>query len=296
MIAGTASGAPREGRGYSLSRLAWRRFTRHRLAMTGLVLLGVLVVLAIAAPLITKYPPNQINLAEVAQPPSAAHWLGTDPVGRDIWSRVVYGGRVSLTVGLVATLITTLAGVVIGALSGFYHGSWLDTLLMRFTDVVMTFPPIVIILVLVSITGPGMWNIIFIMGLLGWPGVARLLRAEFLRLRQVEFVEAARALGVRPGAIMFRHLLINAIAPVLVNASFSMALYILTEAGLSFLGLGVPPPTPSWGNMLNAARVLKVLESQTWMWIPPGVFVVISVLSINAIGDGLRDALDPRSG
>ena len=294
MTAGTAPTGQAEQQSRSLAQLAWRRFVRHRLAMGGLVVMVILVLLTLLAPFLVKFPPNQINLSEVAQPPSAQHWLGTDPTGRDIWSRTVYGGRVSLSVGLIATLITTLVGVVIGALSGFYPGTWLDMVLMRFTDVVMTFPPIVIILVLVSITGPGLWNIIFIMGLLGWPGVARLVRGEFLRLREMEFVEAARALGVRPGRIMFRHLLVNAVAPVLVNASFSMALYILTEAGLSYLGLGVPPPTPSWGNMLNVARVLNVLESQPWMWIPPGIFVVVSVLSINAIGDGLMDALDPR--
>lgn len=282
-------------RGRSLGNLAMRRFLRHRLAMTGSLVMIVLLILTLAAPMFTRYPPNEIDLRAASQAPSAAHWLGTDTTGRDIWSRTVYGGRVSLTVGFIATILTTLVGITIGALSGFYSGSWIDTLLMRFTDVIMTFPPIVIILVLVSITGPGMWNIIFIMGLLGWPGVARLVRAEFLRLRTAEFVEAARALGVGPGRIMFSHMLVNALAPVLVNASFAMAMFILMEAGLSFLGLGVPPPTPSWGNMLNVARVLNVLESKPWMWMPPGAFMVAAVLCINAIGDGLRDALDPRA-
>lgn len=227
---------------------ALRRFLRHRLALVGMVLMAVMAGACLAAPYITPYNPNQVNLRDAGQPPSKEHWFGTDRIGRDIFSRTLYGGRVSLAVGVLATAISTAIGTALGAVSGFYRGR-VDALIMRFTDVVMTFPPIIIIMVVVSIVGPGMWKMIGILGVLSWPGVCRLVRAEFLALREMEFVEASIALGAAPKRIVFRHLLRNGIAPILVNASFATAAAILTESGLSFLGLGVPPPTASWGNM-----------------------------------------------
>lgn len=271
-----------------------RRFLKHRAAVLGLVILLILVFLAVFAPYVQRYGPGTINLRTGNKSPSGDHWFGTDRLGRDIWSRTIHGGRVSMAVGLVATLISSGVGVVLGSAAG-YFGGWVDNVIMRFTDVMMTFPPIIIILVVVSLTGPGLWNVILILGFLSWPGVARLVRGQFLLLRSAEFVESAQALGAGSGKIIFQHILPNALAPVLVNASFAMAQAILTEAGLSFLGLGVPPPTPSWGNMLNVARTLDVLQNQPWQWVPPGLFTVICVLCINFVGDGLRDALDPRT-
>lgn len=276
------------------TRRAMRYFLKHRLAVLGSVIMLVISLAAVFAPFIDRYEPSAINLRDTNEPPSWDHWFGTDRLGRDIWSRTIHGGRVSLAVGLLATLISTAIGILLGAAAGYY-GGWIDNLIMRFTDVMMTFPPIIIILVLVSVVGPGLWNVILILGFLSWPGVARLVRGQFLLLRTAEFTEAAQAMGARPGRIIFRHVLPNALAPVLVNASFATAQAILTEAGLSFLGLGVPPPTPSWGNMLNVARTLDILRSAPWQWVPPGIFIVISVLCINFIGDGLRDALDPRA-
>jgi len=273
---------------------ALRRFLRHRFALAGLVVFCLIASSCALAPYLTPYNPNQVNLRDAGQPPSSAHWFGTDRIGRDILSRTLYGGRVSLMVGVLATAVSTVIGTLLGALAGFYRG-WVETCIMRLTDVAMTFPPIIIIMVFVSIVGPGMWNLIFILGILSWPGVCRLVRAEFLALREMEYVEASIALGASPYRVMFRHILPNAMAPILVNGSFGTAAAILTESGLSFLGLGIPPPTASWGNMLNNARVISVLESQPWIWLPPGIMIVLSVLAINFIGDGLRDALDPKS-
>lgn len=278
----------------SPGRRAWRQFRRHKLAMVGGFLLLTILILAVAAPLFTPYDPNRINLRQITRPPSTEHWLGTDRTGRDIWTRTIYAGRISLSVGLVAVSISTFIGTVLGAFSGYYRGQ-VDSIIMRFTDVIMTFPPLIILLSIVAIVGPGIFNLMVIIGLLSWPPAARIVRSVFFSLREYDFVMAARCLGVPPRRIIIRHILPGVFAPLIVYISLGVAAAILLEAGLSFLGLGVPPPTPSWGNMLNAARSLSVLELAPWMWIPPGVMTVLSVLAINFIGDGLRDALDPRA-
>jgi peptide/nickel transport system permease protein len=276
----------------------WQFFTRaffkHKLAVVGFVLIAAVGFMAIAAPLIAPYDPNYNDLMAARQGPSWDHWLGTDETGRDILSRVIFGSRVSLSVGLVSVAIYTTIGVILGSLSGYY-GGFVDGLIQRLTDTVMCFPSLVIIIAAVAILGPSIWNVMIVIGLLTWPGICRLVRAQFLSLRQREFVEAARSVGGRDRELIFRHILPNAITPVIVSATFGVAAAILTEAGLSFLGLGVQPPTPSWGNMINTAQSVSVMQKMPWLWIPAGALIALSVLSINFIGDGLRDALDPRS-
>lgn len=270
----------------------WQRFRRHRVAVVGAVILLVLTAGAVGAPVLATNDPYKVDISAYRKGPAANHPLGTDSSGRDVFSRLLYAGRVSLSVGLVAVAIYTLTGVILGAFSGFY-GGWLDASIMRLADVVLSFPALILIITVVAVLGPSIYNIMLVIGLLGWPPIARIVRALFLSLREREFVLASRIVGVSNGGIIFRHMLPNALAPVIVAATFGMANAILLEAGLSFLGLGVQPPTPSWGNMLKDAQSLTVLESMPWLWIPPGTMIALAVLSINFIGDGMRDALDP---
>lgn len=281
-------------RGESLWIKARRRFFRHKLAMGGLVILTLMIIMALLAPLLTRYSPIELNLLSMSKPPSATNWLGTDTTGRDVWTRILYAGRVSLSVGLVAVTLSTLIGVLVGGIAG-YAGGKLDMILMRFTDMVMTFPSLVIIITVASVLGPSIYNTMLVIGMLTWPGTARLVRGQFLSLREQQFVLAARSMGVLPREIMFKHLLPNVLSSVTVAATFGMANAILQEASLSFLGLGVQSPTPSWGNMLRDAQTLSILEGMPWLWLAPGIMIGLAVLSINFIGDGLRDALDPRS-
>ena len=278
----------------SPSRRALRRFSRHRLAMVSVGLLLVIIFLAVGADLLQGYPPDKMSLGNSSKPPSAEHWLGTDRIGRDMWSRLIHGGQVSLMIGLAATVISLSVGILLGALSGYY-GGWIDMGLQRLTDIVMAFPSIVLMMTLAVFTGPGLINVIVIIGAVSWTGVTRLVRAEFLSAKERVYVEAARCIGVRNPSIIFKHILPNTLAPVVAQAAFSVGLAILTEAGLSFLGLGVPLPTSTWGNMLEPARELQVLSDMPWMWMPPALMIVLTVLCVNFIGDGLRDALDPRT-
>ncbi len=277
----------------SLTQRALRRFARHRLAMVSSFVLVGIALMAILAPVFERYPYQAIDLQARNSPPTTEHWFGTDRTGRDIWSRTIHGGRVSLTVGLLATLISTSIGLVLGSISGYY-GGWIDMVIMRVTDVVMTFPSIVIMLTLAALLPRTVTSIVLVIGLLSWPRVARLVRGQFLTLRRQEFVVAANCLGIPDRRIIFGHILPNVFAPLVAMVTFSVGEAILIEAGLSFLGLGVPPPTPSWGNMLEAARNLQILQDLPWMWIPPAIMIVLTVLCINFIGDGLRDAIDPR--
>jgi peptide/nickel transport system permease protein len=277
----------------SLWSKALRRFLRHRLALVGSIVLIILVLAAVFAPFVAGKDPYKIDLSHFRQGPSPAHWLGTDAAGRDVYARLVFAARVSLSVGLVSVTIYTFIGTVLGAIAGYY-GGWVDTLIMRITDIFLCFPSLVIILVVVSLLGPSIYNVMAVIGLLSWPSVARLVRGQFLSIRSVDFVTAARCVGVYDRQIIFRHIFPNALSPIVVSATFGMAYAILTEAGLSFLGLGVQPPTASWGNMLLDAQSLTILESMPWLWAPAGFAILITVLAINLVGDGLRDALDPR--
>lgn len=277
----------------SPGRKAWLRFRRHPLAMLGLLMFAVIFTLSALAPLFDRYEPNKLNLRDKFQPPSVSHFFGTDRVGRDIWSRTLHGGRISLTVGFAAALMAMGLGIVLGALSGFYGGI-VDALIMRFTDIIMTFPQVVIILTVATFVGQGLLNVILLIALFSWPPMARLVRAQVLSLREEQFVKAARSLGASDAALIFRHIMPSVIAPLLAALTFAVNEAVLLEAGLSFLGVGVPLPTASWGNMLETARSLDVLQDGAWMWIPPALMILFNVLSINFIGDGLRDALDPK--
>lgn len=272
----------------------WRRFRRHKMAMVSVVFLALMVLAALAAPVVAGKDPLAMDPRNSMAAPSSEHPLGTDLAGRDIWARLVYGARVSLAVGIVAVSISLAITLVLGTAAGYYGGAT-DMAIMRFTDMMMVFPALVLIIALVSVLGPSIFNVMAVLGVLGWTGTTRLLRGQILSVRELDYVLAARALGVPNWRIMLRHVLPNALAPLLVAATFAIAGAILTEAGLSYLGLGVLPPTPSWGSMLNAANSISVLERNWWVWIPPGVAVLLTVMAINFAGDGLRDALDPRT-
>ena len=272
----------------------WSRFSRHRLATIGLAVLVLLALAAIFAPLLSQYKPNAVDLSAYRKGPGDGHWLGTDAAGRDVYTRLLYAGRISLSVGVVAVGIYVVIGTLLGGLAG-YFGGWVDGIIMRLADMVLSFPAIIVIITIVSIVGPSIFNVMMVIGLMGWPPISRLVRGEFLTLREREFVVASVATGAPTWRIIFRHIFPNALTPVIVNATFGMAHAILLEAGLSFLGLGVQPPTASWGNMLTGSQSITTLEQMPWLWLPPGLMIVIAVLAINFVGDGLRDALDPRS-
>jgi peptide/nickel transport system permease protein len=269
----------------------WTRLKRNRMAMTGLALVLGLFVVSIFAPWLAPYDPNLIDLKQVLMPPSPSHYLGTDTLGRDVLSRIIFGARVSLKVGFVAVGLATLIGLFIGALAGYY-GGWVDQGLMRLVDLMLCFPAFFLILAVIAVLEPSIWNIMVVIGLTGWMGIARLVRAEFLSLREREFVTAARALGAGDTRLILRHMLPNALAPVMVSATLGVAGAILTESALSFLGLGVQPPTPSWGNILTAGK--DNIEIAWWLSVFPGLAILITVMSYNLLGEGIREAIDPR--
>lgn len=271
----------------------WRRFKRHRLARISLVVVLILSSAAILAPWLAPYDPNEI-VGPFSAAPTKEFWLGTDQIGRDVFSRILYAMRVSLLVGVMATAISTVIGVLLGLIAG-YFGGVADMLIMRFTDMVMSFPYILLVLVAASIFKPGLWNIILILGFVDWPGIARLVRGNVLNLRETNFIKGNIVAGMPLRHILFSEILPNTAAPILVYATSVVALSMLDEAALSFLGMGVLPPTASLGNMLNGAQSLTVLTKQPWLWIPPGLLIVVFVIAINFIGDALRDALDPTS-
>jgi len=277
--------------GRSLGGLFWFKFTRNRLAVGGAVVVSFLVISALFAPVIAPYDPSFIDVDNVLTPPSRAHLLGTDQLGRDVLSRIIWGGRISLLVGFVAVGITTLIGVSLGALSGYY-GRVTDSIIMRFVDIMLCFPTFFLILAVIALLEPSIWNIMVVIGLTSWMGVARLVRAEFLSLKGREFVVAARAQGARDWRIIFSHILPNAMAPVFVAAILGIGAAILTESALSFLGIGVQPPTPSWGNILTAGK--DNIQIAYWLSLYPGLAILITVLGYNILGEGLRDALDPK--
>ncbi|RUS48607.1 oligopeptide ABC transporter permease [Cohnella sp. AR92] len=268
------------------------RFARNKPAVIGLAITLFLILVALLAPLLIPHSPYAVT-AFFSAPPSGEHWLGTDQVGRDVWSRLIMASRVSLLVGFSTVAIYVSLGTLIGLVSA-YVGGWLDMIVMRITDMFMAFPFLMVILVVVSALGASLQTIICVLALFSWPTVARLVRSSVLSLKQLDYVKAGRALGLSAPRIVFRHLLPNAMGPIIVNATFGIANAILSEAGLSFLGMGVPPPTASWGNMLSDAQSLTVLTDQPWLWVPAGSMLLITVLAINFVGDGLRDALDPK--
>ena len=268
-----------------------KRFLKNRMAVSGSVLVILLFLVSLLAPWIAPFDPNAIDLGNVLAPPSAGHPFGTDPLGRDVFSRMVWGAGISLKVGFVATGIAILIGTVLGALAGYY-GRWVDAVIMRFVDIMLCFPTFFLILAVIALLEPSIWNIMAVIGLTGWMGVTRLVRADFIALRERDFVQAARAVGAGDGRIIFRHILPNAMASVLVTATLGVAGAILTESALSFLGIGVQPPTPSWGNILTAGK--DHIDIAWWLSLYPGLAILVTVLGYNLLGEGIRDTLDPR--
>lgn len=279
----------------SPTRAAVRRFLRHRLAIVGVVLVVAVLVMAATAPLLTPWAPNWIDFETGArQPPSPSHVLGTDVAGRDIWARLLYGGRTSTIVGFGAVGLYLIIGTLLGMLAGFY-GGLLDQAIMRFTDTILAIPPLLLIIVFVSVVGPSIASVIVVIALLGWPVTCRLVRGQLLVLREAEFITAARVVGVPDRAILLRHMLPNILGPITVVATFGVATAVLLESSLSFLGLGVRPPEASWGNLITEAVSPVVLNQLWWQWVPAAVAITATVLGVNFIGDGLRDAIDPRT-
>lgn len=268
----------------------WQRLRKNRMAMAGAAIVLAMFVMAMCAPIVGR-DPGAIDIANRLQPPGWNYLLGTDDLGRDVLVRILYGARISLLVGFVAVGIATFIGIIFGALAGYY-GQWIDSLIMRFVDIMLCFPTFFLILAVIAFLQPSIWNIMIIIGLTSWMGVARLVRAEFLSLKERDFVLAAQAIGAKDARIIFRHILPNAISPVLVSATLGVAGAILTESALSFLGIGVQPPTPSWGNMLIAGK--QTLGTAWWLSVFPGMAILVTVLGYNLLGEGLRDAMDPR--
>jgi len=275
----------------TLSSIFMGRFMRNPLALAGSGIILSLFIAAVLAPLIAPCDPSLIDTTNILAAPGQGHLLGTDELGRDVLSRLIYSARISLLVGFVAVGIATAIGVAVGAVSGYY-GGWLDSVLMRFVDIMLCFPTIFLILAVIAVLEPSIWNIMVIIGVTGWMGVSRLVRAEFLTLKERDFVMASKAVGAGDFRIIFRHLLPNALAPVVVSAVLGVGGAILTESALSFLGLGVQPPTASWGNMLTSGK--DNIEIAWWLSLFPGLAILITVLGYNLLGEGLQDALNPR--
>lgn len=281
-------------------RVALRRFSQNRLAVAGLFILVLMVLVCFFGPMLSPYNLYDYKVADKNNPPSGEHWLGTDKLGRDILLRVMLAGRISILVGVIATAITVLIGSVLGALAGFYK-KFLDSFIMRIAEIFMSLPSLPLLIILGAIMSDlkvppsnRIYFLMLILGALSWPSLARLVRGQILTLREQEFMQATEALGLRDHRKIFRHLLPNTIPIIIVSATLGVAGAILSESALSWLGLGVVPPTPSWGNMISEANGLIEFRKRPWLWIPPGTCILITVVAINLIGDGLRDALDPK--
>jgi peptide/nickel transport system permease protein len=269
----------------------WKRFKRNKLAVLGGFIVLILFITAIFAPLLSPYDPNSINVKHILEPPGSTHPLGTDDLGRDILSRMIWGARISLAVGFVAVGISTMVGILLGAVSGYY-GGWTDRVLMRFVDIMLSIPTFFLLLAVIAFLEPSIWNIMIVIGLTSWMGVSRLVRAEVLSSREREFALAARAIGAGDLRMIFKHILPNSMAPVLVSAVLGVAGAILVESALSFLGIGVQPPTASWGNILTAGK--DNIEIAWWLSVFPGLAILVTVLAYNLLGEGIRDSIDPR--
>jgi len=284
----------------SLWQVFWHQFFKHRMAVVGAVTMVVIVILVVGAPLFTRYTPFKQDLRNRFDPPSSQHWMGTDDLGRDLWTRVLYGGRISLSVGLLSMAVAVVIGTVIGLVSG-YFGGWVDAVFSRLTEIFLSVPRLFVLLVLTTFLRqakiPGIqpgsfWPIALVIGALAWMSVARLVRGTTLAMREREFVQAARMIGATDGRILFRHILPNVSSPIIVAATLGLAGAIITESGLSYLGFGVQLPTPTWGNMLSNTQ--SQMLTAPWTAIFPGMMIFIVVIAINYLGDGLRDALDPH--
>ena len=273
---------------------AWDKFRHNKRAMFGVIVVLIVALAVLILPLVMDLDPFTTDAeAGFNTPPSAQHILGTDDVGRDLFARLLYGGRISLLVGIASTCVSVLIGVPLGLVAGYYRGIW-ETIIMRAADIFMSFPSMILILVLVAVFGPSIFNVTVVIGVLGWTSIAKLIYGNTLSLREKEYIEAARAMGMKNRKIIFTEIRPNAIAPVWVTIAFRVSSGILTESSLSFLGLGVQTPQASWGNIIFAAQNLLVLTARPWVWIPPGICIILVVVGFNFIGEGVRDALDPK--
>jgi len=268
-----------------------KKIIRNRLALFGLIIVMTLFAIAVFAPLISPYNYKNIDVQNILMPPSSTHFFGTDDLGRDVYSRMIWGARISLAVGFVSVGISTLIGITLGAIAGYY-GKYADMIIMRFVDIMLCIPGFFLILAVIAFLGSNIFNIMIIIGLTSWMGVARLVRAEFLSLKEREFVLGAKASGASDFRIIFIHILPNALSPVFISAVLGVAAAVLLESSLSFLGLGIQPPTPSWGNILTEGK--SNIEIAWWLSVFPGLAILITVLGYNLLGEGLRDALDPK--
>ncbi len=271
----------------------FKKALSNPLSLAGFIIIVCVFLLSMLAPIVAPYDPNYIDVKAILLEPSMQHWMGTDGLGRDVLSRMLYGGRISLLVGLVAVGISTAIGILLGALAGFYRG-WVDTFIMRIVDVMLSIPSFFLILAVIAFLTPSIINIMIVIGLTSWMGVTRLVRAEFLSLNEREFVMASRTLGAKNTRLIFTHLLPNSLTPIIVSAVLGVAGAVLMESGLSFLGLGVQAPQASWGNILTDGK--EYIQFAWWLSLFPGLAILITVLGYNLLGEGLRDALDPRSG
>ncbi|MEG0564782.1 MAG: ABC transporter permease [Hungatella sp.] len=271
---------------------ALRKLLNNRLAVIGGVIFVVILLACILAPVLTQYSPKAVDMKSILKAPSAAHLLGTDKIGRDIFARVLYGGRLSIAIGFGSALGAAAIGVLLGCYSG-YRGGWFDQLMVRLSEVFMSFPQLILVLMLVSILGQSAKNIVIIFIICGWGSCFRMARSQVLSIREEEYVQSLKVFGLNPFLICYKHILPNALGPIVVNITLSTAMFILEEAALSFLGLGVPLEIPTWGNILNSAQDIYTLQNNWWMSLPVGVVVSQIVMSINFVGDGIRDTTDP---
>lgn len=278
----------------SIGAARWQKFKSNKVAVFGLLVFLLITLLCIFSRSLFQFDPNAIDLNSTLLPPSGMHWLGTDQIGRDMLARTFAAGRISLLVGVASVTLAVLIGTTLGALAG-YFGGWVDSLIMRFVDMVMTFPPIIVLMTLAAVIGSGTGKTVIVIGLLSWPLVCRLVRARILSLREMEFVAAAKTLGAGHAYILFKHCLPNTIDVLVVFSSLGFVSAIMAEAGLSFLGLGVQFPDASWGSLISIAREASVLKQYPWIWLPSGIFIVVTALSANFIGDGLRQIFDPKT-
>ena len=270
-----------------------KKFYNNKLAFIGFIFFTIILLACVFAPLLTTYAPDAVDFGSINRAPSKAHLLGADKLGRDVFSRILYGGRVSIMVGMIGALCGALIGTILGGIAGYFGGK-VDAVLVRLSELFSTFPDMIVILLLSSIFGQGGFNLIFVFSVMGWMTTFRMVRNEFMSLKQETYVDVCRAFGFSDTRIIFNNILRNALSPVIVSLSINVAGFILSEAGLSFLGVGVPSDIPTWGNIINAAKTADVIKNSWWLWVTPGAIITIFVLSINFIGDGLRDIMDPK--
>ncbi len=278
----------------SLAKRSLQKFLSNKLAIVGLVIVLLMILSAVFAPLLASFDPNKIDMSKLNQAPGGDHIFGTDSTGRDLYSRLLYGGRISILIGITSALTTSIIGTIFGLIAGYFGGK-IDVILIRISEILQSFPMIILVMVLVTILGPSVSNMILVFTLIGWMTVFRIVRNEVLRLREETYVAVNKAFGISDFVIMFRDILPNTLSPIIVATTINIAYFILQETGLSFLGLGVPTNVPTWGTIINAAKSITVIQMYKWQWIIPGLFISLFVMSINFLGDGLRDALDPRN-